>query len=332
MAHYERDFLDRLASRLGDYLDMTGRSTKKNFSCVSPDHADSHPSMHFYGTTCFCFSCGARYDLFKLIGSDFGIHDFRRQVEKACDLFQVSSQVAEAMTQSIREREKFPVCKEKEAKPKRNYDKLFSYCRARIKETDYPARRGLSEEIVKKAGLGYHPNFQVNQEGDTWPILIIPVDRYHFVARNTDPAADKNHRFHASSGGRALYTKFSDVEHSKKPIWIVEGEIDALSIADAGGEVIALGSTQNVSKLLHFLSEHHPPQAALILSLDSDDMGRKAQQELTNGLRHMGISYFIASKAEYKDANAFLQEDRVRFSQYVRRESLAASLSSAFTR
>lgn len=331
MAHYERDFLDRLASRLGDYLDMTGRSTKKNFSCVSPDHADSHPSMHFYGTTCFCFSCGARYDLFKLIGSDFGIHDFRRQVEKACDLFQVSSQVAEAMTQSIREREKFPVCKEKEAKPKRNYDKLFSYCRARIKETDYPARRGLSEEIVKKAGLGYHPNFQVNQEGDTWPILIIPVDSWHFVGRNTDPAADKNHRFHASSGGRVLYTKFSDVEHSKKPVWIVEGEIDALSIADAGGEVIALGSTQNVPKLLRFLSEH-PPQGALILGLDSDDMGRKAQQELTDGLRHMGISYLTASQTEYKDANAFLQEDRVQFSQYVRRESLAASLSSAFTR
>ena len=331
MAHYERDFLDALAFRLGDYLNMTGRSTKKNFPCVNPDHIDSHPSMHFYGTTCFCFSCGARYDLFKLIGTDFGIQDFRSQVKKACDLFQVSSRAAEAMTQEIRQQEKFHVCTGKEPKPKRNYDKLFSYCRARIKETDYPAQRGLSEEIVEKAGLGYHPNFQVNQEGDTWPIVIIPVDSHHFVGRNTDPAADKNHRFHASSGGRALYTKFSDVEHSKKPIWIVEGEIDALSIADAGGEVIALGSTQNVPRLLRFLSEH-PPQGALILSLDSDDMGRKAQKELADGLRHRGISYLTASQTEYKDANAFLQEDRVRFSQYVRRESLAASLSAAFTR
>lgn len=61
-------------------------------------------------------------------------------------------------------------------------------------------------------------------------------------------------------------------------------------------------------------------------------MGRKAQQELADGLRHMGIPYLTASKTAYKDANAFLAEDRARFSQYVHRESLAASLSSEFTR
>ena len=331
MAHYERAFLDGLAFHLGDYLTMTGRSTTKNFPCVSPDHIDNNPSMHFYDTTCFCFSCGARYDLFKIIGVDFGNQDFRGQVEKACELFHVSSQDAKATMEDIRERQLTFGNTSQKLKSQRNYEKLFSYCRNRIKETNYPMRRGLSDKIVQKAGLGYHPKFQINQEGDTWPTLIIPIDSYHFVGRNTAHDADKNHRFHVSPGGRVLYTKFSDVQNSKNPTWIVEGEIDALSIADAGGEVIAIGSTQNVPKLLRFL-RNNPLKTSLILSLDSDDMGKIAQQELIDGLRHMGISYNSASRTEYKDANAFLQADRERFFQYIHRESLSASLSPSVSR
>ncbi len=331
MALYDRAFLDSLAGRLGDYLNMTGRSTRKNFPCVSPDHEDKNPSMHLYGSTCFCFSCGARYDIFRLIGVDYDIPDFRSQVEKACELFNVSSKDAESMTNDIRHKESAQFTVKQKNRPQRNFEKLFSYCHSRIMETDYYKRRGLSENIVKKAGLGYHPKFQVNKEGDTWPVLIIPVDSYHFVARNTDPNADKTNRFHISSGGRVLYTKFSNIQSSNNPTWIVEGEIDALSIADAGGEVIALGSTQNVSKLLRFLSDNKP-KAPLILFLDSDDMGQKAQQELIEGLREMDISYITVKNLEYKDANAFLQEDRERLCQFVRRETLSATLSKGFSR
>ena len=328
MSHYDRAFLDGLSERLGDYLVMTGRSTKKNFPCASPEHEDKNPSMHFYGTTCFCFSCGARYDLFKLIGVDFNIEDFRGQVEKACELFKVSAKDAQAMTQAVRDKQ---MVHKEESVEKRDYAKLFGYCRSRIDETDYPKRRGLSDEIVKKAGLGFHPKFQVNKDGETWPILIIPVDKNHFVGRNTSPDADKNSRFHVSSGGRVLYTKFSNVKNSKNPTWIVEGELDALSVADAGGEAIALGSTQNVPKLVRYLKECMP-QAPLVLSLDSDDMGRKAQEELASSLRELGIPFVSARRTEYKDANAFLQEDRQQFCQYVRRETLSASLSAGFNR
>ena len=330
MAFYDRAFLDSLSNRLGEYLEMTGRSTKKNFKCVSPDHDDNNPSMHFYGTTCFCFSCGARYNIFKLVGEDFGIADFRGQVEKVCELFNVSSKDAESMTQHIRERQ-LAFAPSKKPKPPRDYRKLFGYCRSKIGETDYPQKRGFSESIIKKAGLGFHPKFRVNKEGDTWSVMIIPVDRNHFVARNTDPNADKGNRFHASLGQRVLYTRFSDLQNSKNPTWIVEGEIDAISVADAGGEAIALGSTQNVHKLLRLLKENRP-KASLILSLDSDDSGRKAQQELIDGLRAMGIPYATARRTEYKDANAFLQENREQFCQYVRRETLSATLSSGFSR
>lgn len=330
MARYDQEFLNSLMNRLGEYLEMTGRSTNKNFTCANPDHPDKNPSMHFYETACFCFSCGARYNVFKMIGVDYGIESFQGQVEKACELFHVSSKDAAALTQPLREQE---TVREKQERPKenRNFEKLFAYCRSRIHETDYPKRRGLSDEIVKRAGLGFHPKFQVDKGGHTWPVMMIPVDRNHFVARNTDPDADKSSRFHASSGGRVLYTWFSDLQNSKKPTWIVEGEIDAISIADAGGEAIALGSTQNISKLVRFLKENIP-QAPLVLALDSDERGREAQEELTAGLRDMGIRYITARRSGYKDANAFLQDNRNQFCQFVRRETLSAVLSSGFNR
>ena len=325
MAHYDRAFLDSLAGRLGEYLEMTGRSTKKNFACASPKHEDKNPSMHFYGTTCFCFSCGARYDLFRFIAVDYGISDFRKQVEKACEIFRVSAKEAENMTQAIRDRESAR-SRGGQEKPKdlRDYGKFFSYCHAHIQETDYWRLRGLSPEIVEKAGLGYYPDFQVSRDGEKWPVLIIPIDSHHFVARNIDPDADKASRFHASQGGRVLYTRFSDVENSLNPTWIVEGEIDALSIADAGGEVIALGSTQNIPKLLQYLSEHKP-KASLLLFLDGDRAGREAQRELADELINMGISYKVPWITEYKDANEFLQEDRQRFRQYVKSQTERAA-------
>lgn len=321
MAYYDRAFLDSLADRLGEYLEMTGRSTKKNFSCASPKHEDQNPSMHFYGTTCFCFSCGARYDLFRFIGVDYGISDFRKQVEKACEIFRVSANEAENMTQPIRERESARNRGSQEkSRELRDYGKFFSYCRAHIRETEYWQRRGLSPEIVEKAGLGYHPGFQVSQDGEKWPVLIIPTDRHHFVARNTDPEADKASRFHASQGDRVLYIRFSDVGNSSNPTWIVEGEIDALSIADAGGEAIALGSTQNVPKLLKYLSEYRP-KAPLILSLDMDRAGTEAGWELSRSFKSMGIPFMFASPTDYKDVNEFLQEDKQGFQQYVKSQT-----------
>ena len=321
MAYYDRAFLDSLADRLGEYLEMTGRSTKKNFSCASPKHEDQNPSMHFYGTTCFCFSCGARYDLFRFIAVDYGISDFRKQVEKACEIFRVSAKEAGDMTREIRERESAR-SRGVQEKPRelRDYGKFFSFCHAHIQETDYWRRRGLSPEIVEKAGLGYHPEFQVSQEGEKWPVFIIPIDKNHFVARNTDPKADKVSRFHASKGGRMLYTRFSDVGNSTNPTWIVEGEIDALSIADAGGEVIALGSTQNVPKLLKYLSEHRP-KAPLILSLDMDRAGTEAGWELSRSFKSMGIPFMFASPTDYKDVNEFLQEDKQGFQQCVKSQT-----------
>ena len=64
---------------LEDYLKSKGIDTRKNFNCLNPDHPDIHPSMSYYRKEqyCKCFSCNAYYDIFDIIGIDYGLKSFR---------------------------------------------------------------------------------------------------------------------------------------------------------------------------------------------------------------------------------------------------------------
>lgn len=66
---------DYVKSQLENYLTSTGRPTKQAFNCLNPDHPDRHPSMSFdpRRNKCKCFSCGADYDTFDIIGIDYNV-------------------------------------------------------------------------------------------------------------------------------------------------------------------------------------------------------------------------------------------------------------------
>jgi DNA primase len=58
--------------KLEEYLAKKGINTKKNFSCLNPNHEDKNPSMAYHEETkrVKCFACGVSYDIFDLIGID----------------------------------------------------------------------------------------------------------------------------------------------------------------------------------------------------------------------------------------------------------------------
>ena len=58
-----------------DYLRQRGLSLTKPFRCLSPDHEDRHPSMSYNprAHNVHCFACGATYDIFDLVGLDYGL-------------------------------------------------------------------------------------------------------------------------------------------------------------------------------------------------------------------------------------------------------------------
>jgi replicative DNA helicase len=200
--------------------------------------------------------------------------------------------------------------KEKQLEDKRAY---FKECEKRISETDYPQRRGLSPETVAKYHLGFATHFKGNK-GRIWKgALIIPKGNYSYVARNTDQQAEHGQRYHIS-GNSQLFNSKRALAQKEQPVFIVEGELDALSILEVGKQAIGLSSTGNAKKLLEKLKDSKP-EKPLILALDNDDAGQMATKVLTEGLREQGIFYSIAKDlyGENKDANDCLLADRAAF-------------------
>lgn len=78
--------------QLESYLQGKGINTHHPFRCLNPAHTDNKPSMSIdrnssSGLHCKCFSCGAYYDIFDLIGIEYGLTDETTIFNKAYELF-----------------------------------------------------------------------------------------------------------------------------------------------------------------------------------------------------------------------------------------------------
>lgn len=209
-------------------------------------------------------------------------------------------------------------------KPLADYTGYYAEARKRLTDpaaVDYLKQRGISMETAARFWLGYDPAWvsqtaieRLREQGKDWtppatPRLIIPAGPHGYTARSiqadTDPRFKKMKEGAAGIfGSKALYNS------EGRPVFIVEGEIDALSIIEAGAEAAALGSTANKGKLLE-LVKGRKPTGPLIISLDNDEAGKRAAAELADGLHALGITYVSADiSGDHKDPNERLQADR----------------------
>lgn len=193
----------------------------------------------------------------------------------------------------------------------------YKTCMNRIKEIDYLKKRGISEALASKYMLGFDTNYSKGTGGKVWKALIIPTGKSSYVARNIDLKAEKKDRYR-KNGASQIYLKKTLTEASS-PIFVVEGELDALSIIEVGGEAIGLGSTANYRQLLQILKKKKPVQP-LILALDNDEDGEKTTQILATELTTLNISFYRYNPyGEAKDANGALIASRESFTEEVRR-------------
>lgn len=204
-------------------------------------------------------------------------------------------------------------------------DYMEYYQRAQSARSEAPAQeylksRGISEAIAAKYWLGYDPaykTFNIDEDGQqaftTWRALIIPTGKGSYIARNIDKpqASEKKNRYRKKGASlifnsKALYT-------ATKPIFVVEGEIDALSIIEAGGEAIGLGSTSNYIQLVSLLKQK-PAAQPLILALDADKDGKETEEKLAEELTTLQAAFYRYNLyGAAKDANEALLIDREGF-------------------
>ena len=117
---------------------------------------------------------------------------------------------------------------------------------------DYLRRRGLSDETIRRAALGYHPGpfrAPANQWGrTTWLAqgIVIPWLIEGGIWRLTirdDRVTEGNRRYLQVSGGsNGLYLTQS-LLLKRQAVVLLEGEFDALSVAQECGDLVAVVAT-----------------------------------------------------------------------------------------
>ena len=248
---------------------------------------------------------------FDIVGLQYGLSSFREKFQKTAELF--------GLFQTAAPEKKSVPSQDNET----DYADFFLQAHQHINETTY--HRGISSETLKRFNIGYvaewkHPKAPKMQSS---PRLIIPTGKYSYLARYAGKGDYINYRGIAENKSKVGHVQIFNaqaLQNANQPIFVVEGEIDALSIIDVGGEAIGLGSISNTKKLISLLKEKKPVQP-LIISMDNDsNSGTKERvlqigEQLCNDVKKLGINCCIGAITDkYKDANEFFMADKEKFS------------------
>ena len=326
---YYSDKKEKAKEFLEEYLQRKGINTKELFRCISPNHEDKNPSMSFYAkkNKCTCFACGKNYDIFDLVKMEYGLKTFPEQLRKV-EEFMKNPDLIEDVNKTIYSKKNISIElgnnieKNKSISNKKSvldpnnpndieriikYQNYIKYCMSNLKECDYLTKRGISEKIQKEYHIGYDPNFKYASFNKA---IIIPTYYGCLTARNIDDSSKDRLR---KLGNAQIFHYDRIKENPGKEFYIVEGEIDALSIAEAGKKAIALGSVNEINLLVNKLKEDKF-ENKFILMLDNDEIGKKTQEMLYTKLKEIGINVEKSDiLGKYKDPNEFLMKDREKF-------------------
>lgn len=321
-----------------DYL--TPDKSGKGFICPicgsgSGSHGTGITTKDGVHYTCWA-GCFTNADIIDIIGLQTGQTDYNSKLQAAAAEFNIS---IESYHRSSPQEDFAPVAAyQKQTESKRytqdsihnsayttaqeeaepDYTSFFLQANKAIGKTAY--HRGLTLETINRFKLGYvaewkHPKAP---KAPASPRLIIPISKHSYLARDTRAElAPEQAKYAKSKVGKVRIFNSRALYEAQKPVFVVEGELDALSIIDVGGEAVALGSTANKRALLTMLESQKPAQP-LIIAMDNDDAGSKTNRELTEGLERLKIPFYRIDVAQpYKDANEALNADRDAFTAAV---------------
>ena len=319
LKEYYSEKKEKAKEFLEEYLQRKGINTKELFRCVSPEHEDKNPSMSFYKkkNKCTCFACGKNYDIFDLVKMEYGLKTFPEQLKKV-EEFIKNPELIEDANKTIYSQKNIEITlnstvQEKKVEEKKIYPEFYYYyrdCKKRISETHYLQRRGISIEVQDRYNIGYDTDFKEGKMKFPIQAIVIPVSKDSYTVRNINNTS----KFRYAKVGEAAIFNYWELEQNKKDtFYIVEGEIDALSIIEAGRKSIALGSVNEVNLLVNKLKEDKFNNK-FILMLDNDEKGKMWQEILYTKLKEIGINVEKSNAlGKYKDANEFLIKDREKF-------------------
>ena len=164
---------------------------------------------------------------------------------------------------------------------------------------DYLHKRGFSDDTIKRYKLGY-------DQDSAWPLVIpYPGKLYHFSRVVTGSAEIP--KYHAKGQKPDFFTK----EPAPGDVtFIVEGQLDALSIAQAAREM----NLDNINALAMDTSSKNNiytiKAAVFIVACDNDKTGNSSRPKIIKQLNDHKRLYTVAqwTSDDLKDANEMLEK------------------------
>lgn len=257
---------------LWDYLQKYHNVTspKRFFHCLNPNHIDNNPSMMFTDkyNICKCFSCGASYDIYDLIGLDYDLHNFKEQLEKVQELYlgyvPVKKEVKKEIDNKIYD-----------------YTNYYNKCFKNRYKTTYLEQRGITRELIDKYKIGYDEERK---------LVVFPINKHCYFARSV-----VNNDKIKSRGSSDIWNK-KYIKENNQLVYVTEGIIDALSleVIDPNVKVMSINGVGNINSFVYALKENNF-NGTIGIAFDKDGAGKKATDELKKELAKINVNSFSTS-------------------------------------
>lgn len=265
-------------------------------------NGDRNPSATYYRESdgcehIHCHGCSADYDLLGLIMLDRG-GDFMSALRWAAEHFGLECPAQEGVGSGMK-----IVCQTNNSgNVSADIAAYLKRCVEHYAETDYLRKRGISDTVAQRFGVGY----------DAAERRVVFPQGSGYAARAVDDTNPMRYRY-PKGVGVSPFNLDALWNADKAPVFIVEGQIDALSLIEAGAQAVGLGGTTHTKVLLEAVKAR-PVAVPVCVAFDNEpnEKTRKAERELSDALSSLGVRRFPANLYPdgCKDANDALLKDR----------------------
>lgn len=284
---------------------LTKSKSKNQYECVfcgSGTGSHGTGALTIYENYFKCYSCGT-------VGDIFDLCEKVENVSKKQVVQHLSAKYQGIQPKSNQTTESTKTEKRKEV----DYTEYYRECNRHLQDTDY--HRGISLDTLNKFMIGYDAHWTPPDipNAPATPRIIVPTSSTSYFARdtrNTDDIPDYQQKYIKQKQGDMHIFNENALKQISSPVFVVEGEFDALSVIDVGGKAIGLGSTSNIN-LFFSVIDSLDKYPTLIISLDNDKSGRDTTAKICHGLDKRKIEYHVFNiSGKAKDPNEALMKDR----------------------
>ena len=318
---FSNEFLEKLKAKFSNNWEILLKADKRQKPCCpncgSGTGKDGTSAADFVkgGFELNCRKCGFTGDVFKIYALLNGL-DIQRNFPT------IVKAVAEFL--NFTEGEEFnrgaiAISKANDTQTKENLSKAYHQLKKQLPSDRirlYLKNRGFNDSIIDK--FAKEITFEIKSEfpelikAPVGSLVILYGDAEYFISRVFDNNKESvKGYFKLPNIVQPIFFSLAPNKATSEPLFITEGELDALSIVQVGGFAASVGGGGGDSKLLEFLEKERSQGKnwKLVLALDSDEAGKEHSNKLAAKLKSLGFAFStFEMAANCKDANEWLQK------------------------